>query len=91
MFSSSPDTDTDDIFHATELAAYLARHGVKAEVKQEYTGSDIGDALISLTANLPADLLVMGCYGRSRFREVLLGGATRTVLKSMTVPVLMCH
>jgi len=38
-----------------------------------------------------ADLLVMGGYGHSRFREILLGGATRTILESMTVPVLMSH
>jgi len=42
-------------------------------------------------ADLGADLLVMGCYGHSRARELVLGGASRTVLGSMTVPVLMAH
>jgi nucleotide-binding universal stress UspA family protein len=51
----------------------------------------VGDALLSLAADTSADLLVMGCYGHTRAREWVLGGATRTVLKSMTLPVLMAH
>jgi Universal stress protein family len=46
---------------------------------------------LSRAADLSADLIVMGAYGHSRVREVLLGGATRSVLRSMTVPVLMSH
>jgi nucleotide-binding universal stress UspA family protein len=74
-----------------DLALYLARHGVKVDVLQETTEQDSGNALLSLAADVNADLLVMGCYVHSRFREVLLGGATRTVLESMTLPVLMSH
>jgi nucleotide-binding universal stress UspA family protein len=74
-----------------DLALYLARHGVKVDVLQEATAQDSGNALLSLAADVNADLLVMGCYAHSRFREVLLGGATRTVLESMTLPVLMSH
>ena len=50
-----------------------------------------GEALLSPAADVGAELIVMGCYGRSRACELVLGGATRTVLKSMTVPVLMAH
>jgi len=74
-----------------DIATYLARHNIKVDVMQEKTNIDVGEALLSLAANLNSDLLVMGCYGRSRFREMLLGGATRTVLTSMTVPVMMAH
>jgi len=76
-----------------DLALYLARHGVKVDVMKEELGGevDVGNALLSLASGLSCDLLVMGCYGHTRFREVLLGGATRTVLQSMTVPVLMAH
>lgn len=74
-----------------DIAIYLARHGIKVDVKEESTDNDIGDALLSLTTNLGSDLLVMGGYGHSRFREILLGGVTRTILESMTVPVLMSH
>jgi nucleotide-binding universal stress UspA family protein len=74
-----------------DIALYLARHGVKIDVMQERTDGDVGEALLSLAANLNSTLMVMGCYGTSRFREVLLGGATRTMLQSMTIPVLMSH
>jgi nucleotide-binding universal stress UspA family protein len=74
-----------------DIALYLSRHGVKVDVMQEKTDADAGEALLSLAANLNSSLMVMGCYGTSRFREILLGGATRTVLESMTIPVLMSH
>lgn len=74
-----------------DIALYLTRHGVKVQVMQETTEQDSGNALLSLTADTFADLLVMGCYAHSRFRELLLGGASRTVLESMTLPVLMAH
>lgn len=74
-----------------DMALYLARHGIKVEVLQQDTPLDIGDALLSLAADINADLLVMGCYGHTRLRELVLGGATRTVLRTMTLPVLMAH
>jgi nucleotide-binding universal stress UspA family protein len=52
---------------------------------------DVGDALLSAVTDHAVDLLVMGAYGRSRLRELILGGATRQVLKTMTVPVLMSN
>jgi nucleotide-binding universal stress UspA family protein len=76
-----------------DAALFLARHGVKVEVLQQTTpdGMDTGNALLSLAADLSADLLVMGAYGHTRWRETLLGGVTRTVLSDMTLPVLMSH
>jgi nucleotide-binding universal stress UspA family protein len=52
---------------------------------------DVGSQILSRVADSNADFLVMGGYGHSRLRELALGGATRTVLDSMTVPVLMAH
>jgi nucleotide-binding universal stress UspA family protein len=52
---------------------------------------EIGNQLLSRAADISADLIVMGGYGHSRLRELVLGGATRTLLESMTVPVLMAH
>jgi nucleotide-binding universal stress UspA family protein len=76
-----------------EILAWLGRHGIKAKVTRSVTAGeiDIGNGLLSLATDLASDLLVMGCYGHTRFREVLLGGATRHILKSMTLPVLMAH
>lgn len=74
-----------------DIALYLARHDVKVNVVRQKTGIDVGNALLSMVTDLGSDMLVMGGYGHSRFREILLGGVTRTVLESMTVPVLMVH
>lgn len=74
-----------------DIALYLARHGINVEVSQQKTDLDIGNALLSHATDFGADLIVMGGYGTSRFREMLLGGATRTVLETMTVPVFMAH
>lgn len=74
-----------------DIALYLARHDVKVNVVRQNSKIDIGNSLLSMTNDLNSDLMVMGGYGHSRFREILLGGVTRTVLASMTVPVLMAH
>lgn len=75
-----------------DIALYLARHGVNVDVQRiETRDLDVGNALLSHVAAESADLLVMGGYGHSRLREVMLGGATRTILHDMTVPVLMAH
>lgn len=74
-----------------DMATYLARQGVKVEVVQHNVTGPISEALLSQASDLGADLLVMGCYGHSRLREILLGGTTREVLRSMTLPVLMAH
>jgi nucleotide-binding universal stress UspA family protein len=75
-----------------DIALHLARHGVKATIEATVSaGIGAGNALLSRASDLEADLLVMGAYGHSRVRELLLGGATRTVLESMTLPILMAH
>ena len=77
---------------AHDIALFLARHGVKAiAAEQAGTGLDVGAQILSRAADIEADLIVMGCYGHSRVRELALGGASRTLLESMTVPVLMSH
>lgn len=77
---------------ATDVTQYLSRHGVTASLRtQTVAPGEIGNALLSIVAEASFDLLVMGCYGHSRFRELLLGGVTRAILASMTLPVLMSH
>ncbi|WP_439682521.1 Universal stress protein UspA [Cupriavidus oxalaticus] len=72
---------------------WLARHGVTAQLRSypDEDGHDIGQRLLSHAADRNTDLIVMGGYGHSRVRELALGGVTRTLLQSMTVPVLMSH
>ncbi|PIL45070.1 universal stress protein [Massilia eurypsychrophila] len=74
-----------------DMAVFLARHGVNAEEDIDSTGTDAGAALVRASVECGADLLVMGAYGRSRLREMVMGGASRTVLESMEVPVWMAH
>ena len=75
-----------------DIALHLARHGVKAQIERTVSaGLPVGEVLLSRVADLGADLIVMGAYGHSRVREMLLGGVTRSVLRSMIVPVLMSH
>ena len=75
-----------------DICRALARHGVKCSTTQNVRPApDVGTALLASVKSEGADLLVMGCYGHSRFREFVFGGATRHVLKHMDVPVLMSH
>jgi nucleotide-binding universal stress UspA family protein len=74
------------------LAAYLALHGIEPNLREMVCdAAEAGELLLSQLADLAADLLVMGAYGHARVREIMLGGVTRTMLESMTVPVLMSH
>lgn len=74
------------------LDAHLRRHGVVAEIHSHgKPPGQIGETLLSLGCDVDASLLVMGCYGHGRAREWALGGASRTVLRTMTMPVLMAH
>lgn len=75
-----------------DLLAYLRHHGIAAEIGDSKTpDDDAGVAILKAAASAKADLIVMGAFGRSRFREWVLGGATRHVLEHMPVPVLMAH
>ncbi|MGX6998474.1 universal stress protein [Caballeronia sp. KNU42] len=76
-----------------DIALLLARHDVRAEVAALDGVNDVpmGDMLISRASDLGADLVVMGAYGHSRWQELVMGGATRTMLESMPIPVLMSH
>jgi nucleotide-binding universal stress UspA family protein len=76
----------------SHMAEHLARHGITATVKRLVKGDiSIDSVVLSYAADTGADLIVMGGYGHSRFREFILGGMTRGILESMTVPVLMSH
>jgi nucleotide-binding universal stress UspA family protein len=75
-----------------DVALWLARHGVNITVQRDVAlDAKIGEIILSRAADCGADLIVMGIYGHSRLREMVLGGVSRTLLASMTVPVLMSH
>lgn len=77
---------------SVELAEHLGRHGIAAEA-DHVASEDINEAevLLNAVSDTSADLLVMGAYGHSRYRELILGGVTQHIFEHMTAPVLMSH
>jgi nucleotide-binding universal stress UspA family protein len=84
--------DTDEVPGA-DMAAHLARHGLNVSAARTAADASIsdGDALLAYASDTGADLLVVGGYGHSRARELILGGVSRELLDHMTLPVLMSH
>lgn len=75
-----------------DLGQHLARHGLKVDVKRITSPDiDVTSTILSYAADSSADMIVMGGYGHSRLREFILGGVTRGILETMTVPALMSH
>ena len=74
------------------MVRHLARHGIAAHLTSLANDREsVAGTLLSYAAEGKADLMVMGGYGHSRLREIVLGGTTRRILQTMTVPVLMAH
>lgn len=84
------DQDIDSV-PGFDITRHLARHGINATLKQLPPTNDIAAILLSHAADSAPDYIVMGCYGHSRLRELVLGGTTREILGSMTVPIVMAH
>ena len=87
-----PKADRNREEPGADVAVWLARHGVKVTVQRDSAAdSDVGGVILSRAADHDIDLIVMGIYGHSRMRERVLGGASRTLLASMTAPLLVAH
>lgn len=78
---------------APALQAYLARHGVAAQISsvEAEGGRSVGETLLATATGADADMMVMGAYTHSRLRELVFGGVTREVLAAASMPVLMAH
>lgn len=84
--------EKEDELDGIDIGQHLARHRVDVKINHIIREKiDVADALLSHAADSSADLIVMGAYGHSRLRELILGGVTRSILRSMTVPALMSH
>jgi nucleotide-binding universal stress UspA family protein len=82
----------EDELPAADIGPHLARHAIRVEIKPIVApDAKVADVLLSHAADTAADLLVMGGFGHSRLREFVLGGVTRSILESMTIPTLMAH
>src|SRR3984893_7307847 len=85
-------TNNTNVIRGAEMAKHLARHDVKVQIETVPAADiDVTNAILSYVADNSATLIVMGGYGHAKLREVILGGVTRDMLKSMTVPVFMSH
>jgi nucleotide-binding universal stress UspA family protein len=85
-------TGSEREMRGVEIASHLARHGIKVEVEiLPAADIDVANVILSRVADCSASMIVMGGYGHSRFREFILGGATRGVLTAMTVLVFIAH
>jgi nucleotide-binding universal stress UspA family protein len=82
---------SDDPKSPERAAEWLGRHGVKTAIQRDSASEDIGNVILSRVADASVDLIVMGIYGHSRMRQFVLGGVSRTLLASMTVPLLIAH
>jgi nucleotide-binding universal stress UspA family protein len=92
ILEASPHKPATDDVTSAGITRHLARHGIKAETTRPVlAGSSTPDLLLNYAADVSADLLVVGGYGHSRLRELVLGGVTRELLRHMTLPVLMSH
>lgn len=74
-----------------DVSRHLSRHGVNVDLRQITGWSDPAEALLNEAEKTDSKLLVMGGYGHSRFRQWILGGVTRNILKTAEIPVLMAH
>jgi nucleotide-binding universal stress UspA family protein len=91
VLNEKTDTSPNEI-HGAEMAKHLARHDVKVQiVKVPAADIDVTNAILSYVADVSGTLIVMGGYGHAKLRQMILGGVTRGMLQSMTVPVFMSH
>ena len=91
VLNEKTNSDNREI-RGVEMAKHLARHDVKVQLERiPAPDIDVTSAILSYVADNSGTLIVMGGYGHSRLREIILGGVTREMLKSMTVPVFMSH
>lgn len=92
VVSVSGESFSEEAVHASDLADALGCHGIHVSSEEIVaSGAEVSDLLLSRAASLGTDLLVMGAYGHSRWREYVFGGVTRAITRHMTVPTLLSH
>ena len=92
MLTAEGHGETYDLVAEGALMEYLRLHGIHAQGIVVAAGTRTpAEALLARAKELKADLMVMGAYGHSRFREMLLGGVTNHMLEKADIPLLMSH
>jgi nucleotide-binding universal stress UspA family protein len=91
VLNEKTDTDQHKI-RGAEMAKHLARHDIKVQIETIPAADiDVANAILSYVADNSGTMIVMGGYGHTKLREMILGGVTRDMLESMTVPVFISH
>lgn len=83
--------EKDGTFPASDAACYLSRHGIHAEVHEKERNGSIGFTIEECAREVGARLIVMGLFGHSRLRELLMGGVSREMLDRSQIPLLLAH
>jgi nucleotide-binding universal stress UspA family protein len=83
--------EKDDTFPAVDAACYLSRHGIHAEVREQERNGSIAFTIEEAARAVDAGLIVMGLFGHSRLRELLMGGVSREMLDRSQIPLLLAH
>ena len=82
----------EDKLTVGDLTEHLGWHDITAEVSTlNVSSGEVGDALLAETGRAGGDVLLIGGYGHSRRRELIMGGVTRDIIKHADIPVLMVH
>ena len=78
--------------HSKNVSSFLNQHGIKSEIRIDSSNKSIpAAAILTRASEFTADIIVMGAYGHSRLREIILGGVTREILQEMTIPIFISH
>ena len=87
-----PEEQITNIIHSDDLLKHLSHHGISAEiVNAEGSINGTGQTILQSAQEFNADLIVMGAYGETRLKEIVLGGVTRYLLTETTIPLLLSH
>lgn len=90
--SKNTEQEKSNMIYSDDLRKHLSHHGINATViSLEKTSKSVGDTILQSAIEYDADLIVMGAYGHTRFKEIVLGGATRDLLRHTTIPLLLSH
>jgi len=92
LIAANGTTAEEQVNHGVEISSHLNRHGISIDVEiVQAEDIDVTNIILSRVADTSVSMIVIGGYGHSRLREFVLGGVTRGLLATMTVPVLISH
>ena len=90
--SNEPEEEKANIIYSDALRKHLSHHNINVEITYaDQLADGIGKTILQNAIEYDADLIVMGAYGSTRLKEIVLGGATRYLLTNTTIPLFLSH